>query len=240
MAAFLVSGCQSKPETFFETSSGGDPIAFQHFIWFIGHPEIFLPLLLIFAICVFLLLRRLSPRFAAFCSRPIDLKFSIPRLWIFGLVVMVFLNVILTILGSRMFQTYFDQSMAFHDTYYVVAHFHYILTIACLFLLFAMLYWLFAKLTQYKCHRGLAVSQFGLFFTGVSLILLPQHFIGLQGMPRRYYEAPDQFSWLNTLSTLGAILCLISAAAFFIVIIEALVKKRPIGDRVAPKKSEPS
>jgi len=185
MAAFFVSGCQPKEDKFFEVS-GGDPIFFQHFFWFIGHPEIFLPLSLLIAVSIILLLRRLSKRFAAFTNQPFSLKFTVPRLWLYGWGIFILLNVsVIYIWPLLVSGSSFGAQSYLHDTYYVVAHFHYILSFSLVFLLFSGLYWGLGRYLKYAYNQKLAVIQFGVFVIGVSLILLPEFNLLTGGMPRR-------------------------------------------------------
>lgn len=225
MAAFLMSGCQPKTESFFE-ASGGEPVMFQHFFWFIGHPEIFLPLLLIASIGVILVLRRVSKRFAARVNQPFPPKLSIPALWIYGLIVMTIMGALSSFL---LFQSAIDSHL--HDTYYVVAHLQYLFTIGLGFAIFWILYLGFEGIFRCAYNQKLAKIQFALFFIGILLMSFPQIFLSLRPMPRRYIDYEDAFEIWKLISMIGAIIALIGAASFILVVIEALVKKRPIGDR---------
>ena len=103
-------------------------------------------------------------------------------------------------------------------TYYVVAHFHYVLSIGAVSGIFAAFYFWISKLTgcQYPEHHGQA--QFFLFFIGVNLTFFPQHFLGLAGMPRRYLDYPDAFLGWNVVSSYGSYLSAMSFVYFFYIV----------------------
>ncbi len=108
--------------------------------------------------------------------------------------------------------------VALHDTYYVVAHFHYVLSMGAVFGIFAAFYFWVSKQTgcQYPEHHGQA--HFFLFFQGVNLTFFPQHFLGLAGMPRRYLDYPDAFLGWNIISSYGSYLSRLSFLYFFYIV----------------------
>lgn len=108
--------------------------------------------------------------------------------------------------------------VALHDTYYVVAHFHYVQSMGAVTGIFAAFYFWISKLTgcQYPEHHGQA--QFFLFFLGVNLTFMPQHFLGLAGIPRRYLDYPDAFLGWNVISSYGSYLSRLSFVYFFYIV----------------------
>lgn len=105
-----------------------------------------------------------------------------------------------------------------HDTYYVVAHFHYTMSLGALFSVFAGFYYWFGKMSGRQYPEILGKIHFWLTFIGVNLTFFPQHFLGLAGMPRRVPDYPDAFAGWNMISSIGAFISMV-AALFFIFII---------------------
>lgn len=116
-----------------------------------------------------------------------------------------------------------------HDTYYVVAHFHYVLSLGAVFGIFAGFYYWFPKMSGYLYNETLATLQFWLMFVGVNLIFFPQHFLGMAGMPRRYVDYPDAFAGWNMVSSIGAYISAFGFAVFFVVLAGAFLSKRKAG-----------
>nr|YP_010893089.1 cytochrome oxidase subunit I [Paraisaria heteropoda]WJR82527.1 cytochrome oxidase subunit I [Paraisaria heteropoda] len=114
--------------------------------------------------------------------------------------------------------------IAFHDTYYVVAHFHYVLSMGAVFAMFAGWYFWVPKILGLNYNLTLAKTQFWLLFIGVNLTFFPQHFLGLQGMPRRIGDYPDAFAGWNLISSVGSIVSVVAAWLFLYIVYKQLVQ----------------
>ena len=117
--------------------------------------------------------------------------------------------------------------VAFHDTYYVVAHFHYVLSMGAVFALFSGWYYWIPKMLGLKYDIKLAMVHFWVLFIGVNLTFFPQHFLGLQGMPRRISDYPDSFAGWNIISSLGSIVSVIATVVFLHMVYLQLVVGLP-------------
>ena len=107
---------------------------------------------------------------------------------------------------------------ALHDTYYVVAHFHYVMAIAAIFAMFgAWFYWI-GKMSGRDYPEGLAKVQFWVFFIGVNVLFFPQHFLGVAGMPRRIPDYPDVFTGWNMVSSIGAAITMLGTLIFYYIV----------------------
>lgn len=120
-----------------------------------------------------------------------------------------------------------------HDTYYVVAHFHYVLSMGAVFAVFAGWYYWIEKMTGLQYPEVLGQIHFWLFFVGVNITFFPMHFLGLSGMPRRIPDYPDAFAGWNAISSFGSYISIISVLVFFYVIYITLTS-----GNIATKKSK--
>ncbi len=112
-----------------------------------------------------------------------------------------------------------------HDTYYVVAHFHYVLSLGAVFIIFAGVYYWFPKITGYVLPEWIGKLHFWLAFIGSNILFFPMHFLGLQGMPRRYADYPDAFAGWHFVATQGAHIFAAGLVVFIAGVIYALVRK---------------
>jgi cytochrome c oxidase subunit 1 len=117
-----------------------------------------------------------------------------------------------------------------HDTYYVVAHFHYVLSLGAVFGLFAGFYYWFPKMSGKMYNELLGKAHFFIMFVGVNLIFFPQHFLGLDGMPRRIPDYNDAFAYWNYISTVGYMITVVSLAIFFVNVFLSLMGGKKAGD----------
>ncbi|MEE9346935.1 MAG: cytochrome c oxidase subunit I [Robiginitomaculum sp.] len=154
-----------------------------------------------------------------------SIQYTIPMMWA---IAFIFLFVIGGVTGVVLSMPAID--VALHDTYYVVAHFHYVLSMGAVFGLFCGFYYWFGKIFGVMYNNVLAHIHFWLFFIGVNVVFMPQHFLGLQGMPRRYIDYPVEFATYNAISSYGAYITLAGVAFFFIMLAEAFIKRRPAPD----------
>jgi cytochrome c oxidase subunit 1 len=109
-----------------------------------------------------------------------------------------------------------------HDTYYVVAHFHYVLSMGVVFSLFGAFYYWYPLFTGLSLNEEWGSYHFWSMFLGVNLTFIPQHFLGLGGMPRRYADYPDCFFVWNKISSFGSVITLVAAIFFVIILFESM------------------
>lgn len=121
--------------------------------------------------------------------------------------------------------------VAVHDTYYVVGHFHYVLSMGAVFGIFAGFYFWIGKISGLHYPEVLGQIHFWIFFVGVNLTFFPMHFLGLAGMPRRIPDYPDAFSGWNAVASFGSYLSAFSALLFFYIVYETLVHGEPIKEK---------
>ena len=116
--------------------------------------------------------------------------------------------------------------IAFHDTYYVVAHFHYVLSMGAVFALFSAWYFWIPKILGLEYNVLLGKVHFWILFIGVNLTFFPQHFLGLQGMPRRISDYPDAFAGWNLVSSFGSIVSVVATWLFLYIVYMQLLESR--------------
>jgi cytochrome c oxidase subunit I len=154
-----------------------------------------------------------------------SLEFKSPLVWAIGF---IFLFTVGGVTGVVLANGGVDDVL--HDTYYVVAHFHYVLSLGAVTALFCGFYYWFPKMSGRMHSEFLAHAHFWVFFIGVNLIFFPQHFLGLQGMPRRYPDYAEAYAYWNWVSSLGYKIMAASMLIWFANIIYAFTA----GKKAAP------
>ena len=154
-----------------------------------------------------------------------SIEFKVPMIWAIGF---IFLFTVGGVTGVVLSHAGMDTVL--HDTYYVVAHFHYVLSLGAVFAIFAAFYYWFGKMSGYELNETMGKIHFWTTFIGVNLIFFPQHFLGLAGMPRRIPDYPDAFAGWNMVSSIGAYISFASTIFFVFVVIHAFVKKKKVAD----------
>jgi len=114
--------------------------------------------------------------------------------------------------------------IALHDTYYVIGHFHFVLSMGAVFSIFAGCYMWIGKISGMQYPEILGQAQFFIMFIGVNLTFFPQHFLGLAGMPRRIPDYPDAYSFWNNISSFGSTISLMGVIFFFYIIYLTLIE----------------
>jgi cytochrome c oxidase subunit I len=153
-----------------------------------------------------------------------SMEFKVPMLWAIGF---IFLFTVGGVTGVVLANAGVDTVL--HDTYYVVAHFHYVLSLGAVFAIFAGFYYWLPKMSGYQYNGFLGGLHFWVTFIGVNLIFFPQHFLGLQGMPRRYVDYPEAFAGWNYVSSIGYFIAAAGVVIFIVMLIEHFAVRRKVG-----------
>ena len=154
-----------------------------------------------------------------------SIEFKVPMLWAIGF---IFLFTVGGVTGVVLANAGVD--FALHNTYYVVAHFHYVLSLGAVFSLFAGFYYWIGKMSGRQYNETWAKVHFWTTFVGVNLTFFPMHFLGLAGMPRRIAEYPDAFAGWNYVASVGSYISYASTLLFVGIVLHTLLAGRRVGN----------
>lgn len=153
-----------------------------------------------------------------------SIEFKTPMLWAIGF---IFLFTVGGVTGVVLANAGIDTAM--HDTYYVVAHFHYVLSLGAVFIMFAAFYYWIGKMSGRQYNEFLGKLHFWITFIGVNLTFFPMHFAGLAGMPRRIPDYPDAFAYWNHISSMGSYLSAGATVLFIFIVFHTLLAGKKVG-----------
>jgi cytochrome c oxidase subunit I len=150
-----------------------------------------------------------------------SISFKTPMVWAMGF---IFMFTVGGVTGVVLANGGLDDNL--HDTYYVVAHFHYVLSLGAVFSLFAGFYYWFPKMSGKMLSEALGHLHFWFFFIGVNVLFFPMHFLGNSGMPRRYPDYPEAFAYWNNIASIGYVIMGIGVIIFFVNVAYAFLAGR--------------
>jgi len=154
-----------------------------------------------------------------------SISFRTPMVWALGF---IFMFTVGGVTGVVLANGGIDDNL--HDTYYVIAHFHYVLSLGAVFALFAGFYYWFPKMSGKMYSEFLGQLHFWVFFVGVNMLFFPMHFLGMSGMPRRIPDYPEAYTYWNQIATHGYEVMAVGVLIFFVNLIWSLAAGRKAGD----------
>jgi cytochrome c oxidase subunit 1 len=152
-----------------------------------------------------------------------SIELNTPMLWAIGF---IFVFTLGGVTGVVLANAGIDQIV--HNTYYVVAHFHYVLSLGAVFSIFAGFYYWIGKMSGHQYPEFWGKVHFWLTFVGVNLTFFPMHFLGLSGMPRRYPDYPDAFAGWNAVASIGAYISGLSILVFLYVVYRTFTSPKQV------------
>ena len=164
-----------------------------------------------------------------------SIEFRVPMVWAIGFIFLFTLGGVTGVVLSNA-----GADIALHNTYYVVAHFHYVLSLGAVFGIFCGFYYWFTKMSGREYPEWAGKFHFWTTFIGVNLTFFPQHFLGLQGMPRRYPDYPDAFAGWNYVSSIGAYIAAASTVFFIVYTIKVLRSAKVVTEADPYHQPEPT
>jgi cytochrome c oxidase subunit I len=153
-----------------------------------------------------------------------SIEFKVPMLWAIGF---IFLFTVGGVTGVVLANSGIDTLL--HDTYYVVAHFHYVLSLGAVFAIFGGFFYWIPKMSGYRYNGFLAGLQFWIMFIGVNIVFFPQHFLGLNAMPRRIVDYNEAFAYWNHISSIGYAITAVGVLVFLVTLAEMFMVRRRAG-----------
>jgi cytochrome c oxidase subunit I len=154
-----------------------------------------------------------------------SVSFKTPMVWAMGF---IFMFTVGGVTGVVLANGGLDDNL--HDTYYVVAHFHYVLSLGAVFSLFAGFYYWFGKMSGRHLNEFLGHLHFWVFFIGVNVLFFPMHFLGNSGMPRRVPDYPEAFAYWNNIASTGYAIMGVGVLIFFFNVFWSLLAGRKAED----------
>ena len=154
-----------------------------------------------------------------------SIEFKTPMLYAIGF---IFLFTVGGVTGVVLANAGMD--VVLHDTYYVVAHFHYVLSLGAVFAVFCGFYYWIGKMSGRQYPEALGKLQFWLMFIGVNITFFPMHFLGLAGMPRRYADYPEAFAGWNMVASFGSYISAASVVLFIFIVWRTLTSGTRVAD----------